>query len=333
MDITYITQTASSVVLQADKTTLPANTIGSQTNQSRVTAIVRDSNNNLVQNATVTFTIASDESGGSLSATSAVTDINGQANIYYIAGTNSSAQNGVHIGATVQKVNNTTVTGVATDPNQALANHELQLTVGGKAKYVRIGTDNKVSVDGVRRIVSWTAVITDSSGGPVANQNVQFIIRPALFRKGALTWDGTTYTFTNSPTPLLCTQEDTNLNGSLDTGEDKNGDGNLTPGDVATVASTSSASTTSGNSITIVSGSTGFADAYVIYPASYANWVVVTLQAKISVDGTESSDASTFSLPGLLSDYQTQAAPPPGGTNSPYGSVDLTNATGCTNRT
>jgi Bacterial Ig-like domain (group 1) len=331
MDIAYITETASAIVLQADKTTLPVNTAGSQTFQSRVTAIVRDSNNNLVQNATVTFAIVSDESGGSLSASSAVTDINGQANVYYIAGTNSSAQNGVRISATVQKVGTTTVTGVSTNPNQALANHELQLTVGGKAKYVRIGTDNKVAVDGVRRIVSWTAIITDSSGGPVANQNIQFILRSAQFRKGALTWDGTTYTFANSPTPLLCTQEDTNLNGALDTGEDKNGDGKLTPGDVATVASSSTASSTSGNSITITSGSTGFADAFVIYPASFAYWVNVTLQAKISVDGTESSDISTFTLPGLISDYQTQASPPPGGLTSPYGYIDLTSATGCTN--
>ncbi|MES2205301.1 MAG: Ig-like domain-containing protein [Pseudomonadota bacterium] len=333
LDVDYVTSTANSIDLQADKTTLPLNVASSETYQSRVIATIRDSSNNLVKGATVTFSLVSDLSGGRLSLSTAITDVKGQASVYYIAGTSTSPQNGVEIRAAVQNNNAVTITTISgTLATVAPANvttglnPDLQITVGGQALFVRIGTDSKLASDSVRRSTAWSALITDSAGNPVANQSVQFTLKAQYFWKGRLVWDSV-----NSPNAYdfiapgashtRCDQEDINFNSILDTGEDTNGNAQLTPGNVAVVASSATAGTgtTSGNNITITTDSLGFADAFVVYPASFAYWASVTLQAKVNVGGTESQDTQSFMLTGLASDYTSNGTEPPGGLVSPYG--------------
>jgi hypothetical protein len=324
MDISYITTTATSIILQSDSTTLPVNALGSETYQARVTATVRDAANNLVKNANVNFSIqAGDTSGSKLSLSSAVTDSSGQASVYLIAGNSAGKQESVQIRAVVQDIGGTVlVAPVQTIANKAAANHDLYITISGLAQFVRIGTGNTITADGeTRYIKQWTAVVTDASGGPVSGKAVQFIIKPTYFYKGTQVYDDTASAWVQVKPLVTCLQEDINYDGILfntdGSTRDINNDSILTPGNVVTVSSSSSA--TGSSSITLMTGNNGFADVYVIYPKSYARWVEVNLQAKISVAGTESSDAHSFVLPIATTDISQKGVEPPGGKVSPYG--------------
>lgn len=98
----------------------------------------------------------------------------------------------------------------------------------------------------------------------------------------------------------------TNGSGYVDTTEDFNGDGSLTPGNVVTVDTN------------VTTDSLGFAKATVAYAKNYANWVRVTLTAKITVQGSETTSSITFIPLGLASDYSDITVVPPG-QQSPFG--------------
>ena len=72
--VEFVSTSVSSLTLQASPATIGTNSGGLETERSLITATVRDANNNLVKNKTVTFTIVSDVSGGRLTPASAITD-------------------------------------------------------------------------------------------------------------------------------------------------------------------------------------------------------------------------------------------------------------------
>jgi hypothetical protein len=311
LDLIFVTKTASAINVQADKTTLPINVSGASTSRARITAVVRDIANNLVKDARVNFNIAKDTSGGSLSAGSSITDISGAASVDYVAGNISSAQNGVEIQATVVDVGGTVVT---------VAPNSVFLTVGGQSLFIRLETDNKVASGLVTYTKSFVALITDSAGNPIVGTPVQFKLKPADSPNAAYL-KGFYQLLQISPTArgwvqnvtAGCLNEDKNYNGVLDPLEDENGDGLLTPGNVASVNT---------NTLT---DTAGFATANITYAKNYAYWANVTLEAKISVAGTESVANATLVLPGVFSDYTDPNVSPPGQT-SPFGT-----ASACTN--
>lgn len=91
-----------------------------------------------------------------------------------------------------------------------------------------------------------------------------------------------------------------------DKDEDFNQDGSLTPGNVVTVDTN------------VVTSPLGFADATIAYAKNFANWIRVTLTAKITVQGSETTSSVTFVPLGLASDYTDVAVIPPGQL-SPFG--------------
>ena len=95
-------------------------------------------------------------------------------------------------------------------------------------------------------------------------------------------------------------------NGFPDANEDFNLDGNLTPGNVATATSN------------ILTDALGFATTTVAYTQDFATWATVTLTAKVSVAGSETTSSVTFTLPGLAADYTNKTVSPPGRI-SPFG--------------
>ena len=105
----------------------------------------------------------------------------------------------------------------------------------------------------------------------------------------------------------VCPDEDGNRNGvlDLDLNEDANNSGRIEAGNIATV--------TPRNAVT---DDKGFAIISVFYPQEYAYWLVVELEARASVQGTEFVRTSTFALPGSVPDF-TGTAPP--GPVSPFG--------------
>jgi len=109
LDVTFVATTASSIAAQAVPGTVVVTTGGSQTNnKSTISVVVRDAANNLVKNAGVDFNLT-DNTGGSLNASHAITDVNGSASVTYTAGTVSSAQNGVSVLTTVTDISGTVV--------------------------------------------------------------------------------------------------------------------------------------------------------------------------------------------------------------------------------
>src|SRR5882672_4781839 len=137
LDVVFVATTASSIAVQAVPSTVQVTTgVPSQTNNSStISVVVRDAQNNLVKNASVTFTLTADPSGGGLTTSTATTDVTGSASVTYIAGSVSSPQNGVTISATVSQVG-----GVAIPP----VTNGTALTVSGQSLLVRLGTDNLV---------------------------------------------------------------------------------------------------------------------------------------------------------------------------------------------
>ena len=98
----------------------------------------------------------------------------------------------------------------------------------------------------------------------------------------------------------------TNGGSYVDVDEDFNGNDTLTPGNVVTV------------NTNVLTSPLGFADATIAYAKNFANWTRVTLTAKITVQGSETTSSVTFVPLGIASDYTDVTVAPPGQL-SPFG--------------
>ncbi len=323
LNLTFITTTASSLTLQTDKSTVPVNTAGSTTNRATITAVLRDAANNLVKDGRVVFSIVKGgQIGGQLTSGVDTTDVNGIASVDYIAGTTSSAQNGVEILAHVTDVNGAAV---------SVPDVKVQLTVGGQSLFIRLETDNSIEEAAPTYKKTYTAIVTDAAGNGVSGATVQFILRPRqdddsdasnssmpAYYKGVRVFSSgawrPVYSVSVLGVPTGCDNEDSNFNGFLDPSEDFNTSGDLTPGNVASATSN------------VVTNSGGFANTVIQYAQNFADWAAVTLEARVTVAGTEAVATRSFILPVLASDVNNQNTQPPGQT-SPFGT-----ATACINK-
>ncbi|MFM2289337.1 MAG: hypothetical protein RL684_2480 [Pseudomonadota bacterium] len=296
--INFVATTPSQVAVQAGPATVA---IGGS---STITATVRDASNNLVDGATVDFQVLSDPTSGTLQAASAVTSA-GIATTSYTAGQTSSGANGVQIKATVR---GTAITGT------------VSVTVGGQTVFLSLGTGNTVDINQGLAVyqITYTVFAVDATGAALANVPITLSVLPVAYGKGALgcpggtNWTPVYTTAANDPAAYsgrtLCKNEDTDYTGNINSlvGKDYNTNGKLDPGNVAVVAP-SSAST----------NAAGRVDVTITYPRDHSYWVMVSLVAKTTVGGTESSATSTFLLVGADVDYKCNIGPP--GPVSPYG--------------
>ncbi len=332
--VDFVATTASSIMAQATPAIVQItnNTLAQTSNSSVISVVVRDAANNLVKNARVNFTIATDPTGGALSAATAITDLNGAASVTYTAGTISSAQNGVTINATVVDVGGVAIVGI--QPSSVVS-----LTVSGQTLFVRLGTDNIVTPSAPTNLSkTYVAVVTDAAGNPMVGVPVRFALRPGQYQKGvygilvappagAAPW--------GQSVSVTCANEDLNFNGILDPGENLNPDPyfsatgvpnvapalvppagvtyiapRLDPGNVATVTTSA------------VTDASGIASAFIVYPKNYATWAEITLEARAGVVGNDPPAIVTFWLPGLATDYVSAQISPPG-VISPFGKAAL----------
>ncbi len=334
LTVNFVASTASNVTVQASPSTLQPTTgaIAQTSNISTISAVVRDSSLNLVQNARVNFSITADPSGGGLNASTAVTDASGTASVNYQAGAISSPQNGVTITATAVDIGGVTIA-------PAIAPSPVSITVGGTALFVRLGTDNTVAPSGTNDTKTYSALVTDSAGNPApAGTQVRFVLRSSRFFKGFYTLPCVVPTGGGAcvPTPpwvqtvaAACGNEDVNFNGFSGavtvaaapnplTGmtvvggipiatNDYNGNGRLDPGNVASV------------NLTATTDASGFALATISYAKSYATWAEVELEARAGVVGNDPPAVVKFVLPGLFADYNATSSPP--GQISSFGSA------------
>jgi hypothetical protein len=286
---------STTVTVQADPAVLGANTPGSTSQQATIRAVVRDgtAQNNLVKNAVVSFSIISDPSGGSLTQPSQViSGADGSASISYIAGTSSTAVNGVVIRAQVQ--------GVA-------ATGTVSLTVARKSLFISAGTGNSVATpDSATYRVDYAVFVSDASGNAVPGVNVTASVRPRYYYKGVMTFVGSDGPWTPQAS-FACPNEDVDGNGLLGGGEDVNGNGRLDPGIPINVTSTGT------------TDAAGKATVSLTYPRDRAKWLAVDLTIRGQASGSEAVYVGYIPrLLGLADDYRDKAISPPGAT-SPFG--------------
>ncbi len=318
--IVFVAKSASNVTAQAVPGTIQYTTgVASQTsNSATISAVVRDSSQNLVKDALVNFNITSDPSGGGLSAASAVTDVSGTASVIYTAGNTSSAQNGVAISATATAIGGNPIASVVGTTT---------LTVSGQSVLVRLGTDNLASTNSPASPTyskTYAAIVTDTAGNPIPGTTVHFALRPGQYQKGFWTLQSIIIAGVSTQRWVMianvtCPNEDRNFNSFLDTppsvvipidvenqAPGQTGFGSLQPGMPATVNATA---TTDAN---------GVAVATVTYPKNHADWTEVTLEARTGVTSNDPPAYSTFFLRHLSSDYSDPLVDPPG-IVSPWG--------------
>ena len=305
IEVLFIATVADDLILQANPATLGINPPGSGAEQSKITAVVRDPDDNPVKGKTVTFTLT-DNTGGNISPPSAVTDAFGEATTTYTAGSISSGQGQVTVNA---QVSETTLTDSVT------------LTVGDKSLFITLGTGNQIEEpDTTRYAKPYSVLVTDAAGGPVSGAEVTFNIVPLSYRKGYYTFVDPVWvvvpTLTVPPSPYdPCRNEDfffgpgdpRSGNGILDTGEDQNGNDRLDPGNVVTLSNGK-----------VTTDSSGFAFFDVVYAQQFANWVAVELTAQAKVAGSEALEVAEFTLPINAEDVSDEKVSPPGNP-SPFG--------------
>lgn len=315
LPLRFIAVTPANLVLQASPNALGFNLAGSTTNQSTLLARVTDASGNPVQGQTVNFSRSLDGSGGDLSVPSAVTNANGEASVNYIAGPQSTSVNGVVITASVALQGGGTVSNTAS------------LTVNQSPLFIGLGTNNEITntmngvTDPVTYFKAWTVYVTDANGAAKPGVTVTMRVQPLMYAKGTLVYDDVwDYTNTqaatsNNPLPdgeaLWCQNEDLDLDGIRDSGEDTNGNGILDPGNVIALTPSSQS---------VVTDSNGSATIYLRYAESYAPWVYVKLIASASVSGTEARKETSFVVSGSSEDFSSENIPP-AGVVSPFGFI------------
>jgi hypothetical protein len=121
-------------------------------------------------------------------------------------------------------------------------------------------------------------------------------------------------------TTASCKNEDVDQNGiyQVPPDNDLNSNGELEPGNIATV---------SVNSLT--TNASGFAFFNVVYAQEYANWVQVELSARATVAGSEATEITRFVLPILASELTNKDVSPPGNP-SPFGTTGDPATDSCT---
>ena len=118
--------------------------------------------------------------------------------------------------------------------------------------------------------------VTDPDSNPVVNSELTFSAPPVkfsqggVFRKGTWIWDAGLEVWVQVVS-AICPNEDINGNGILDAGEDTNGDGQLTPGNVVSIPSSA---TTDANGQALVE---------MAYAKQFGAWVDVSIKGIESI--------------------------------------------------
>ena len=263
---------------------------------SAIRAIVRDVNNNPVKNQTVVFSL-DNAAGGSISTGTAVTNSQGIASTVFTADASTGAGvDGLNLVIKASLQNNNSIF------------DEADIAVGKRTLFFRFGTGNEIIKPNPSTYSKeFSIIVTDSSGNPVANQQLNVAAVPVSFGKGY---------WVKSPTPpeafkswvsfrvITCPNEDVNLDGILEISEDTNSDGQITPGNAATVTRT------------VTADEFGIATFEVRYPQDHATWLDVRLQVSGNAAGTENVAFRQYTLDVAAEDVTTETSPPP---PNPYG--------------
>ena len=315
------------------------NTTVSVNGETKVIASVRDINDAPVKNALVEFSTVEDASSGKLSSGTALTDASGNAVVSYFAGKNATPVNGVKISTAVKSVK----LGNSYLPVTGVQPQTTTFTVQNLSAWIGFAFADKVAptADNIYYIRAGSIFINNSIGQPAVNQEVSISIVPKTYGVGLWKFiakvpgvaaipevkDPTTGAITTvgkdaipeQPAKWIrqsfmggstingffsCLSEDFNKNATLDSGEDYNGDGWLTPINPITVLAPNGTQILSTQ--TVKTDATGKLDFSIRYAKEYAQWLTATVRVTTKVDGSEFSQERDISLPVLDDDVITE---------------------------
>ncbi|TBX27619.1 hypothetical protein TK45_00130 [Bowmanella sp. JS7-9] len=296
VEIEFVASTAASIVVDATP-----DAIGPDGQEATITAVVRDPAGNLVKGKQVRFEVE-EVSGGQLSPVLATTDSSGSASTVYTS-VGTSELNGVKITATV--VDTPSVSAFTT------------LTVSDRAFDISFGTGNQIqSPNDATYLKEFVVFVSDASGNPVRGEPLSVSIAPPTptaiaYYKGFWQWDDDLSVWF-TVTTASCTSEDglndpDEVNGQLDAGEDRNGDGDLTPGIIGVISFEDNVNTTDENGQVILQWR---------YPKEFAPWVNMVMTVRGQSSGTESQQTQQYRLPVAAADLKDKGASPPA---NPFG--------------
>lgn len=266
--------------------------IGPEGQTTTISAIVRDATGNLVKGQVVNFRV-DDVSGGFVSPNSSTTDSNGIASTVYTSNAVSS-EDAVVVHA--EMAANTAVTDFTT------------LTVGDRAFDISLGTGRTIQVpDDSSYLKEFSVFVSDAAGRPVGNVDLTVSSTPVKFSAGGVYRKGfwvynVDLDVWQPQVTATCANEDINGNGSLDVGEDTNGDGKLTPGIVGTIGFASDTDSTDEN---------GQAKVEVRYPKAFGPWTDVEISVFGQSSGSEAVESQEFTFAVAAVDLDDEASPPP----------------------
>lgn len=261
---------------------------------STIRAVVRDDNNNPVKNEVVVFTL-DNAAGGTISSGTAVTNSQGVATTVFTADATSGAGvDGLNLVVRAALQQDNTIAGTA------------DIAVGERTLFFRFGTGNVIEKPSDSTYSKeFSIIVTDSSGNPVANQALNVSVTPVYYYKG--NWErnplsGTFLSWIPTPSAVECPNEDANLNGIMDPGEDTTGlgnnDGQLTPGNRVSAPQT------------VTADENGIAVFDIIYPQDVGGWMEVRLRVSGVAAGTENVSSREYTLSYAQDDADDEASPP-----------------------
>lgn len=265
--------TIASASVSANPSVVAVNLAGSQTNRAEIRTLFLAANNLPIPNVRVRFDLNGDVNsiGGTFTTGSTIlfSDANGIVTTAYVPGTRSSPTNGVTVRACYGKSD--------TDPNliNCTTSKLVTLTVTSEPLGVTIGTNELVIVNELTYVKKFVISVADSAG--VAKPDVNLVVSIDLpnYRKGFYTAGQSAWIKNET---AICANEDTNRNGVLDAGEDKNGDGQLWPRKPDVIISLLQSQTRAD----------GTAEVQLTYAKDHGSWVdaLITVSAS-GVSGSE----------------------------------------------
>lgn len=162
-------------------------------------------------------------------------------------------------------------------------------------------------------------IVTDTNGNAVAYQKVTLSVVPVEFKKGVYV-EGSDQWIAN--VSATCTREDTNQNGIIEAGEDRNGNRILDPTNPAVLTPHPDDTPTLINNKELITDFWGRGHFSLTYPKAEANWIRVQVRASTTVTGTESNEVLSFILLASQEDMDSiDTVPPSGSYESKYGVV------------
>lgn len=271
-DILSATFTASPNVVRV-------NQIGKTDNRSELRLLFLSDKNQPVPNvrARIGFGTNASSTDGDISSGQdqvVYSDTNGVALMSFIAGQRSSSTEQVKVYACFAK--DDTVESIAACPLSRL--RVVALTVVEPPVSVSIGTNNLIGEGSTKLtyIQDLTVLVVDSAGNPKSDVQISPVIDLPQYAKGFWTYDSANKLWVQT-TRAICVNEDAVVggyrNGTIETGEDINGNGQLDPRksdvSVAMVGSTKT-------------DANGLATVRIEYAKSYGSWAEFSIRASAS---------------------------------------------------